>query len=194
MSATRDIKVSITGDVRKLVTPPGAYIAPGTKVGMNSHIDRNVFIAPNVTIGKNCIIQPGAVIGSDGFGFEKVDGRWTRKPQAHGVVIGDNVEVGANVCIDRGSWRPTIIGDGTKIDNLVHIAHNVQIGEHCLVIALAEVSGSVEVGDGVWIGPSACIREHLSIGADALVGIGAVVLQNVPAGETWVGNPARRLR
>jgi UDP-3-O-[3-hydroxymyristoyl] glucosamine N-acyltransferase len=180
-TTTRDISVSIWGDASRM-TP----VRPG--------VHPSAYIGPNVTIGKNCIIGPGAVIGWSGFGFTKADdGSWERKPESHGVIIDDDVEVGANTCIDRGSYRPTVIGRGTKIDNGVHVAHNCLVGEDCLIIAHAELSGSVVVGDGAWIGPSSCVREHLFIGAGALVGIGAVVVKDVEPGQTVVGNPAKPL-
>ena len=193
MTATHDIKVRVEPR-HNPVTPPGSYIDPHARVGHGCTIGRNVYIGPHVTIGADCVIGPGSVIGSDGFGYEWEDGvGWQRKPQTCGVVIEDDVHIGANTCIDRGSYRDTFIGSGTRIDNLVHIAHNVIVGPNCLVIACAELSGSVELGEGAQIAPNACVREHLTIGAGALVGLGAVAVTDVPAGETWVGNPARRL-
>lgn len=196
---TGSVKLTITGNGgelrRRPIPPPGAHIDPAADVHPSVRLSPNVWIGPHVTIGRDCVIGPGSVIGWDGFGYEKgPQGGWVEKPQTHGVVIERNVHIGGNVCIDRGSYRDTRIGIGTRIDNLVHIAHNVQIGWDCLVIAQAELSGSVKVGAGCWIGPSACVREHLSIGDGALVGIGAVVVKDVPAGETWAGNPARRLK
>lgn len=153
-----------------------------------------VYIGPNVELGERVVIQSGARIGGPGFGYEKQDdGVWKYRTHQHGVVIGDDVHIGANACVDAGRHRPTRIGRGTKIDNLVHIAHNVEIGEDCLIIALAEVSGSVEISDGVTVSPAASIREWHKIGNNAHVGIGAVVVKDVPAEETWAGVPARRL-
>lgn len=161
-------------------------------VGQGTRTHPGSYIGEHVTIGRNCRVGPGAVIGYDGFGYTPgPDGTWDRKPETHGVVIGDNVHIGANTCIDRGSYRDTVIGSGTKIDNLVHIAHNVRVGENCMIIAGAELSGSVVVGDGAWIAPNACVREHLTIGAGAKVGLGAVVVKDVEPGTTVVGNPAR---
>jgi UDP-3-O-[3-hydroxymyristoyl] glucosamine N-acyltransferase len=163
-------------------------------IGAGTFIHPTAYVADGVTIGRGCRIGPGASIGWHGFGYSPDPaGGWQRKPETHSVVIGDNVDIGANTCIDRGSYRDTTIGAGTKIDNLCHIAHNVEIGQSCLVIAGAEVSGSVVIGAGAWVGPNACIKEHLTIGARAMVGIGAVVLGDIPADQTWVGNPARVL-
>lgn len=159
-----------------------------------SYISPSAFIGAGVRIGAGCRIGPGAVIGWEGFGYSPdPDGGWKRKPETHSVVIGDNVDIGANTCIDRGSYRDTVIGAGTKVDNLVHIAHNVHVGQDCLIIAGAEVSGSVVIGAGTWVGPNACIKEHLNIGARAMVGIGSVVIRDVPADTTVAGNPARVL-
>lgn len=163
-------------------------IGPGTFIHPTAHI------AHGVTIGRNCRIGPGASIGWDGFGYmPDPDGGWRRKPESHSVVIGDNVDIGANTCIDRGSYRDTVVGDGTKIDNLCHIAHNVQVGRDCLIIAGAEVSGSVVIGEGAWVGPNVSIKEHLTVGARAMVGIGSVVIRDVAQDSTVAGNPARVL-
>lgn len=147
------------------------------------------------SIRSNCRIHPSAQIGVDGFGYElQPDGTWDEKPQSCGVVIGDNVHIGAGAVIARGSYRDTTIGNGTKVDANCFVAHNVLIGENCLIVAGAEISGSVVLGDGVIIGPNVCIKEHVTVGDGALIGCGAVVLKDVPAGQVWVGNPARYLR
>ncbi len=168
------------------------YISTEARIGEGARIGANVYIGSHVTIGAGVVIQPGAVIGEDGFGYERDDlGRWIPKPHHCGVVIGDDVHIGANTCIDRGSWRDTVIEQGARIDNLVHVAHNARVGRDTVLVAQAEVSGSVEVGDGAWIGPRACVRQRLTIGARALVGMGSVVLKDVPADQTWAGSPAR---
>lgn len=158
-------------------------------------IHSTAWIGPGVSIGKRCKIGPGVVIGSEGFGYEQDEHEhWRRRPHPYGVVIGDDVEIGANTVIDRGRWRDTAIGHGTKIDALCFVAHNVHIGENCLVIANTMIAGSCEIGDNCWIGPSAQITDHVKVGDGARVGLGSVVLRDVPSGEIWVGNPARKLR
>ena len=138
------------------------------------------------TIGAN------TVIGKEGFGYERrEDGTWREKDHPFSVVIGDNVDIGANTCIDRGSWRDTVIGDGCKIDNLVHIAHNVQLGKNVIVVAGAVICGSVTVGDGAWIGAGAIINQRIDIGTGAFIGSGAVVTKNVPPKRIFAGVPAR---
>jgi len=173
---------------------PSAIVAWGTAIGPRTTIGPGAYIGPGVTIGADCIIQPCAVIGADGFGYERdPDGHWTPKPHPYGVVIGDDVHVGALTNIHRGSWRDTVIGDGTRIDAGTHVAHNVHIGHDCVIVAHAMLGGSVTVEDGAWIGPSASIMQRVTIGARALVGMGAVVLADVPPCQTWAGNPARCL-
>lgn len=170
----------------------GAYISRDAEIGARTSIAPFVYIGPNVRIGADCVIGPGVCIGQPGFGYEQVDGRQVYRPHTGGVVVEDDVHIGANTCIDQGRHRPTRIGRGTRIDNLVHIAHNVEIGEDCLIIALAEISGSCVIGDRAVISPAASIRDWRNVGANARVGIGSVVVKDVPAGETWAGVPARR--
>ena len=169
-------------------------IHPTAKIADSAILFPFVYIGPNVEIGERVVIMPGASIGAPGFGYEQADdGTWNYREHPFGVVVGDDVHIGANACIDAGRHRMTVIGRGTKIDNLVHIAHNVWIGEDCLIIALAELSGTVEVGDRAIVSPAASVRDHQKIGDDAHVGIGACVIKDIPAGETWAGVPARRL-
>lgn len=171
---------------------PGACAHRSAHVGMDTRIGAHAWIGAGVQIGCDCIIQAGAVIGEDGFGYERdATGRWVPKEHAWSVVIENDVHIGVNTCIDRGSWRDTCIMRGARIDNLVHIAHNVDVGKDVVIVAGAEVSGSVNIGTGAWIGPNACIKERVRIGQYALIGMGAVVLQDVPPNTTWAGNPAR---
>tara|TARA_B110000114_G_C15073637_1_gene390772 strand:+ start:1027 stop:1992 length:966 start_codon:yes stop_codon:yes gene_type:complete len=164
------------------------------KIGSNVEISHNTVILDGVEIGDNVIIGASSVIGSEGFGYvTDYDGSLLKFPHIGGVLIGSNVEIGSNVCIDRGSLVNTIIDNGVKIDNLVHIAHNVHIGSDSHIIANAMIAGSVQIGKRVWIAPSVNILEHLSVGDDAKIGVGSVVTKSVPQGETWTGVPAREI-
>lgn len=191
---------------------PTAIISSGAKIGSNIYIgpyavigdavigdnciiSSNVRIYDDVVVGNNCIIKEGAVIGGAGFGFEiDEEGNHFRFPQLGGVHIGNHVDIGANTCIDRGALSDTIIGDYVKIDNLVHIAHNVQIGNNAMIIACSEVSGSCVIEENTWVGPNTSIREWQHIESNSLIGIGSVVVKNIPSGEVWAGNPAKRLK
>ncbi len=173
----------------------GANVSNGKcTIGDNTTIYQNVVINDDATIGDNVIIKPGAILGFDGFGFERQkDNSLIKFPQLGQLIIEDNVEVGANCCIDKGSLSNTVIGQGTKINNLCHIAHNTVIGQNVVIAAQVNISGSTTIEDNVWISPNASLRGHQTIGKGAVIGMGAVVTKNVPAGETWVGNPAKKL-
>lgn len=187
------------------VIEPGAdidaetYIGPHTyvgkcKIGKGCILYGNNYLYDGVSLGNDVTIHAGTVIGADGFGYQPGnDKEWLKFEHLGGVEIGNGVEIGANTCIDRGTLGNTIIGDGTKIDNLVHIAHNVRIGRHCLIIAHAMVGGSCVIGDHAWVAPNAAILQKINIGQGAMVGLGAVVLKDVPPHETWAGVPARKL-
>ena len=152
-------------------------------------------ISAGATIGKNCLIKSHAVMGEEGFGFElDDDGTPVRIPHLGSVVLGDEVEVGVGSIIARGTIDPTRIGDRVKIDDAVFLAHNVNIGADTLVIANAEVSGSVTIGAKCWIGPSVSILNGITIGEGSLIGLGAVVTKPVPPNVVVVGNPGRVLR
>jgi UDP-3-O-[3-hydroxymyristoyl] glucosamine N-acyltransferase len=161
----------------------------------NTSIDHHSIIKKGTKIGKDVKIGAGCVIGGDGFGYEKNEiGVFEQIPHIGCVVICDNVDIGNNTCIDKGVLNTTYIGKHTKIDNLVHIAHGVQIGSNTLIIANAMVAGSVNVGSDAWIAPSASIINGVTIGSDSLIGIGSVVIRDVPNGFKIVGNPGKPLK
>lgn len=172
-----------------------AFVGNDVKIGANSNVGHFVVINDGVQIGDNCVIKSGAVIGEDGFGFERdEDGRALRFIHLGSVRIGDNVEIGSLTTVCRGTLGDTVIEDGAKIDDHVHIAHNCHIGRHSLVIACAEVSGGVKLGQKVWVGPNASIIQQIRVGDNSLIGIGANVLRDVLPDETVVGNPAKPLK
>lgn len=149
-------------------------------IGDNTEIRNHVTIAADVTIGRDCLIKSSAVVGEEGFGFEKdEEGIHTRIHHIGGVTIGDRVEIGALTSICCGTIDNTVIGDDTKIDDHVFIAHNVKMGKNCIIIAASEVSGSVKLGDNVWLAPAVTIINGVEIGNDALLGTGAVITKPV---------------
>jgi len=174
----------------------GAYSVIGKcKIGDESIIDSNVKIYDNTDIGIHCIIKSGAVLGGEGFGFEKDEnGNLFRFPQLAALKIGNYVEIGANTSIDHGALTDTEIGDYTKINNLCHIAHNNKIGKNVIITAEVNLSGSNVIEDNVWIAPNSSVRGWIHIGKGATVGMGAVVVKDIPSNETWVGCPAKKLR
>jgi len=174
---------------------PSAQIEEYVSIGKNSIIEANVTIHSGSYIGENTVIRANSVIGAQGFGFEKdLDQSWLRFMHLGGLVIGNNVEIGSLNSICIGTLSNTIIEDGVKTDNLVHIAHNCRVGQNSVVTACAELSGGVKVGKNVWIGPNSCILQKIKIGDSAMVGIGSVVTKNVDDGCTVAGNPARLLK
>jgi len=151
-------------------------------------------IFDNVKIGvEGVIVGVNCTIGTQGFGYVWDKDHWLRFPHIGSVVLEKNVEIGNNTCIDRGSIGNTIIRKGVKIDNLVHIAHNADIGEHSLIVAGAVIGGSVKIGKKCFIGMNASIKNGIIIGDNVTVGAGAVVLKDIPSGETWAGVPAKKL-
>ena len=144
---------------------PGCVVASAVTVGHHSRLMANVSLMENTVVGAECIIHPGAVLGSDGFGFANEGGKWIKIPQLGRVVVGDRVEIGANTTIDRGALEDTVIGDGVKLDNLVHIAHNVSLGEDCAMAAMVGVAGSTKIEPGCTFGGQAGVVGHLEIAA-----------------------------
>jgi len=188
-----------------------AYVHPNAKIGKNIYIGANasigecvigddVAIYPNavindkIIIGNHVTIKSGAILGFEGFGFEHDESNNLVKfPQIGNLIIQDDVEIGSNTCIDKGSLSDTIIGFNSKINNLCHVAHNVIIGKNVVITAHVNVSGSTIIEDDVWIAPNASLRGHQRIGQGSTIGMGAVVTKDVPPGETWLGNPAKKV-
>lgn len=170
---------------------PGCYIGRATRIGSDALIYANVSIRESVVIGNRVVIQSGTVIGSDGFGFITQEGIHRRIPQIGTVVIEDDVEIGANVTVDRARFDKTVIGKGTKIDNLVQIAHNVVIGQNCIIVAQVGISGSTTIGDNVTLAGQAGLAGHLTVGDNATVAGRAGVTKSVPAGTLVSGYPAK---
>jgi UDP-3-O-[3-hydroxymyristoyl] glucosamine N-acyltransferase len=168
----------------------GCKIGQNSKVGEQCRLDSNVVIYHNCTIGKNVIIQANSTIGSTGFGYRFIDGAHRLIPHNGGVIIEDFVEIGANCCVDRAKFGNTIIGAGTKIDNLVQIAHNVVIGKCCLIVSQVGISGSCKLGDGVVLAGQVGLVDNIEIGAGAIVGAQAGVTHNVAAMQQMFGSPA----
>lgn len=173
----------------------GPYCVIGrATIGDDCIIDSNVRVYDGVVVGKKCNVKSGAVLGGIGFGFERDSfGNRFRFPQLGHLLIGNNVEIGANTCIDRGALSDTVIGDYCKINNLCHIAHNNKIGKNVIITGCVNVSGSNVIEDDVWIAPNASIRGYLKLGKGCVIGMGAVVTKNVPEGETWIGSPAKKI-
>jgi UDP-3-O-[3-hydroxymyristoyl] glucosamine N-acyltransferase len=172
---------------------PGAVIGTGVVLGPDCRIGAHANISHSV-LGARVTIFPGAMIGQEGFGFTISPQGFQTVPQLGLVVLEDDVEVGANTTIDRGSLRDTVIGAGTRLDNLVQVAHNVRIGRYCAVAALVGISGSAEIGDFVVIGGQAGLADHVRVGSRAQVGAQSGVMSNIDAGAVVVGSPARPAR
>jgi len=173
------------------VLQAGVSVGAGCKLGEDVSLFPNVTLYPRCELGHRVRIHSGTVIGSDGFGYVAENGVHLKVLQIGNVLIRDDVEIGANVTIDRGALGPTIIGRGTKIDNLVQIAHNVTIGEHCLIISQAGIAGSSRLGNYVIIAGQAGIAGHLRIGNGVSVAAQSGVMNNIPDGDKWIWTPAQ---
>lgn len=170
------------------VIEPNVFIAHDCKIGNNCKIGSNASIAYSI-IGDNCYIYTGARIGFDGFGFQLINYQHHRIPQLGRVIIGNDVEIGANTCIDRGALDDTIIGDGSRIDNLVQIAHNDKLGKGCVVVAQVGIAGSCTLGDFVVLGGQVGLADHLNIGSGAQIAAQSGVMRDVEAGAVVMGSP-----
>jgi UDP-3-O-[3-hydroxymyristoyl] glucosamine N-acyltransferase len=190
---------SSTGIAADADIHPTATLACGVVIGEAVSIGPFASIGPNTClahtdVGERVVIGANCSIGLPGFGYERdAVGRWWPFPQAGRVQIASDVRIGSNTCIDRGAFGDTIIQTAARIDNHVHVAHNVNVGADSLIIAHAMLGGSVNIGDGAWVAPSAAIKNQITVGASAVVGLGAVVLRDVAPGTTVVGNPAKEL-
>lgn len=189
----------------------GAVVADGVEIGAGTIIGANSVIGPGCKIGRNCsigpncsvqyallgnevILHPGSRIGQDGFGYAPSPAGLVKIPQVGRVILQDRVEVGANTAIDRGAMDDTVVGEGTKIDNLVQIGHNTRIGRHCVIVGQVAVAGSVVIGDQVMIGGGTTINGHIEIGSGAQIAGMSAVAADVPGAARWGGIPARPMR
>jgi UDP-3-O-[3-hydroxymyristoyl] glucosamine N-acyltransferase len=187
---------------------PGAVIGARAEIGSGSVVHSNAVVGADVRIGRDCVIgagsvvtdtltgdrvtiHPGCTVGQDGFGYVMSGGRHLKVPQVGRVIIQDDVEIGAGTTIDRGAIHDTVIGEGSKIDNLVQIGHNALIGRHCILVAQVGISGSVTIGDYAMLGGKAGVADHNDIGEGAMIAAGSRVISSVPAGQRWGGYPAR---
>jgi UDP-3-O-[3-hydroxymyristoyl] glucosamine N-acyltransferase len=173
------------------VLQAGDYVGAGCQLAEDVNLFPNVTIYARTEVGPRVRIHSGSVIGSDGFGYVQKNGVHLKVPQIGNVIIREDVEIGANVTVDRGALGPTIIGRGTKIDNLVQIAHNVVIGEHCLVVSQTGIAGSSKLGNYVILAGQVGVAGHLKIGNRVSVAAQSGVMNNIPDGEKWLWTPAQ---
>ncbi len=192
----------------QVTVEPGAVIGAGAEIGAGTVVGANAVIGRDVRIGRECsigasvviahaligdrvILHPGCLIGQDGFGFVMGPGGHRKIPQVGRVIIQDDVEIGAGTAIDRGALRDTVIGEGTKIDNHVQVGHNVTIGRHCVLVAQVGIGGSATLEDFVVLAARVGVKDNVTIGEGAQVGAGSGVGTDIPAGQRWIGYPAK---
>lgn len=180
---------AVVGD--RVVLSPHVVVGAGATIGSDSVLHPHVVLYPGVQVGREVILHAGVKVGVDGFGYVFHEGQHRKVPQVGGCVVEDRVEIGANSCLDRGSIGRTVVGEGAKIDNLVHLGHNVSVGPLALLVAQVGIAGSSRVGKGAVLGGQVGVSGHLEIGDGARLGAQAGVIGDVPAGETVSGYPAR---
>lgn len=173
---------------------PGVVLGPGVEVGPDCTLFPNVVLYANVRLGARVRVHANAVIGADGFRYEPTAAGLRRVPHVGGVVVGDDAEIGACACVDRGMLGDTVIGRGAKIDNLVQVGHNCTVGDHAVLVAQVGLSGSVRVGRGAILAGQVGVADHRQVGDGARLGARSAVHTDIPAGETWLGEPARPVR
>ena len=183
--------VDPTAEVDETATVhPGVVVGAGCRVGAGTVLHPGVVLYPDTVVGAGCVLHAGCVLGADGFSFHPTPAGPVKVPQIGRVVVGDDVELGANCCVDRAFLGDTVVGPGCKLDNLVHVGHNATLGRHVIIAAQGALSGSVTVGDGAILGGQVGVVEHIHIGAGASVGAQSGVGRDVPAGEAVLGTPA----
>ncbi len=194
-----------------VIVDPGVVVGPMAEIGSGTVLAAGAVIGPSVRIGRDCaigahvslshallgnrvILHAGVRVGQDGFGFELGRQKHAKVPQIGRVIIQDDVEIGANSTVDRGHVLDTVIGEGTKIDNLVQIAHNVEIGRHCVIVSQVGISGSARLGDFVMLGGQVGVNNHVTVGSGAQIAATSIVKDDVPEGARWGGRPAKPVR
>jgi UDP-3-O-[3-hydroxymyristoyl] glucosamine N-acyltransferase len=175
----------------KSVLQGGNQIGAECTLGEGVNLFPNVVLYPGTEVGNRVRIHSGTVIGADGFGYVLDEGKHRKVPQIGSVIIRDDVEIGANTTVDRGALGPTVIGKGSKIDNLVQIGHNVIVGEHCLIVSQVGVAGSTKLGNYVILAGQAGLAGHLKIGNRVSVAAQSGLMHSIPDGEKWMGSPAQ---
>ncbi|SRR5665213_87740 len=176
-----------------VVLYPGVFIGENTSLGENCIIYSNVSIRESCVLGKRVILQPGVVVGSDGFGFAKEGERYRKIPQVGNVIIEDDVELGANVCVDRAVLGSTVIGEGTKLDNLIQVGHNVIIGANTVIAAQTGISGSTQIGNSVIMGGQVGLAGHLKIGDHVTLATRTGVMEDIPDKGVYWGSPSLKM-
>lgn len=183
---------AIVGEEATLVA--NVFLGEGSRVGAGTTLHPGVVVAHGCSIGERCTLHAGVSVGADGFGYTPSGEKLLKIPHPGGVRIGDDVDIGANSCVDRAKLGETVVGEGTKIDNLVQIGHGCRIGRHCIICGHCAVAGSVTMGDGVVLAGGVGIADNIAIGERARIGPRASVINDIPAGEDWVGSPAHPAR